>query len=122
LPATHFKKSLNALTESSAIVTIDKVGDEPLTIQYSKGKKPSRTTTYGEKLPMKCTIANDDIFSISVHAVNIRPFVSSLISDVVHISADKERRLMLQYNTDNMTIRIFTDIVSVGGGSVNNGV
>lgn len=119
LPTAHLKKRVNSITSVSSTLCIEKIGDEPITINYMQSRKINKKSTYPDaaKIGLVAKIEPDDIFAVSIYIINVKPFISALIADNIHISADISKKLMLMYKTDNCKIQMFTDIVRIDGGA-----
>lgn len=119
LPTAHLKKRVNSITSVSSTMCIEKIGDEPLTINYMQSRKINKKSTYpdGAKMNLISKVQPDDIFAVSVYIISIKPFISSLITDNIFISADISKKLMLMYKTENCKIQMFTDIVRIDGSA-----
>lgn len=115
LPTVHLKKRVNSITSVSSTMCIEKIGDESLTINYMQSRKINKKSTYPDstKINLLSKIEHDDMFAVSVYIINVKPFISSLIADNIHISADISKKLMLMYRTENCKIQMFTDIVRI---------
>lgn len=115
LATNHLKKRINSITSVSSTISIEKIGDEPLTINYMQSRKVNKKSTYPDAVKMQLIsrLEPDDIFAVSIYTISIKPFISSLIADNIYISADISKKFMLMYVTDSCKVQMFTDIVRI---------
>jgi hypothetical protein len=103
VPSKYFKKKISDFSKGCEILRIEKTGNEYLRFNYTHGDKKGKHDSYYKdhaKIRLDCSIEEDDIFSTSVCVDDIQPFSSALISDEVHISADKFNDLILSAYLD----------------------
>jgi hypothetical protein len=116
LPYKYFKKLINDISLFSDIMTINKVGKTALTFTYtSKDKtvKSKHIVQSPDKINLKSSICDDEIFSSSIQIDYIKPLSSSLISDNIDVSADNYRNMIFKTNVDNNTIKIIVNTSTV---------
>jgi hypothetical protein len=116
-----FKKITTTVSKDSKRFTIQKNGAQPLqlTIGRSQDSNVGWTEVYGEsdKIGLHSTIAEDDIFNVSVEFDNILPFCKYALGEDMYIAADKERRIMFQCFADRkeigwtMSVKVFSNII-----------
>jgi hypothetical protein len=117
LSGKHFKAKLNNLKKMSTTFTIQHTGGNALQITFDKAPKINYTGTYiGDKIELKSTLEEDDIFSVSVVIDYIKPFSNSNIGEEVLIAADKTRPMSFMTRLDHSDngwaacVKIFTEI------------
>jgi hypothetical protein len=116
LPAKYFKKIINDIRKFSDIFTIDQMGQNELQFSYYtttkiiRAKHICRNTS---NIKLISTIKENDIFSVSTYIESIRTLSNSLISDDIHIYADKQNELVFKLIIDNGTfeLTIYTKII-----------
>lgn len=104
LPGKYFKKFINDINMFSDILTINKIGEAPLTFSYtSKDRtvKSKHIVNDPSLIDLKSTVAEDEIFSSSVQIDYIKPLSGSLLSEHIYISADIHRNMIFKINVDN---------------------
>jgi hypothetical protein len=118
LATKHFKTLINNVKKLSPIITLQKVGDEPIRFTYSKSQKVNWVGIYNdkEKIDLKSNLGPDDIFSVSLSIDYIRPFSNSNIGDEVYISAHQNNKMAFTTFLDKKEdgyvacIKIYTEI------------
>ena len=81
-------------------------------------KKISFSSKYknSDKIKLKSTVDDDDIFSVSVNIDYIKPFANAAIGDNVTVRADKVKNISLSTDVDTKpngfacNLKIFTEI------------
>lgn len=111
-----FRKTINNIAANSDTFSFEKAGIGPLQIVYQSPKSVSLCSSFNdsEKIKLKSSIDNDDIFAVSVRTDYIKQFASSTMGDEVRIYADTYKRLVLVSVLDGGTcvIQNFTKIVN----------
>ncbi len=119
----HLKNKINNIRKLSPFLIIQKVGSGPVQLTFDKAQKVNFTSIYNdpEKIELKSTIADDDVFSVSVNIDYIRPFSSSNIGDDVYVAADKLKKISFMTHLDKKDIghaccvKIYTEIKDYRG-------
>jgi hypothetical protein len=114
----HFKEEINKIKRMSPVLTIQKIGTEPLQFTFDEAKKLNYRGPYNdpEKIKLVSKLEPNDIFNVSVVIDYIKPFSNSSIGDDVYISADKKNKLSLstfldkKINEHVIEVKIFTEI------------
>ncbi len=91
LPSDYFKKLITDISVDSKDLSLKKEGPGPIDIGYTNTGKLNLAATYpnGEKIKLKTRLNPDDIFSVSVPIVYIKPLSDSIIGEEMGIIADK---------------------------------
>jgi hypothetical protein len=118
ISSKHFKTKIGNIRKLSPTFTIQKCGSESLQFTFDKAQKVNWTGVYNDsdKIDLKSTLAEDEIFNVSVVIDYIKPFSNSNIGDEVFIAADKRERMSFMTQLDKKDIgyaacvKIFTDI------------
>jgi len=119
ISSKHFKAKLNNIYRISKTFTIQKCGDEPLQFTFDKAaQKVNWTGVYNdsEKIDLKSTLAEDEIFNVSMFIDYIKPFSNSNIGDDVYIAADKREKMSFMTMLDkkdigySCCIKVYTEI------------
>jgi hypothetical protein len=121
--AKHFKTRINTIKKSSPNFIIQKAGDGPIQFTFDKAQKVGFTGVYNDsdKIDLKSTISQDDIFSVSVNIGYIKPFSNSNIGEEVYIAADTNEKISFMTYLDKKDIgyacriKIFTEITDYRG-------
>ncbi len=119
----HLKNKINNIRKFSQFLIIQKAGNGPVQLTFDKAQRVNFTSAYNDpdKIELKSTIADDDVFSVSVNIDYIRPFSSSNIGDDVYISADKTRKISFMTHLDKKDtgyaccVKIYTEIKDYRG-------
>lgn len=117
LPSKHFKREIASIGTDSSILTIQKNGSNPLSINYEGAQ--NRTNFDGsynnpEKIQLKSKISDDDILSVSVSIQQIKPFSNSAIGDNVKVCVDKFKPICLITEIDKRKIDLPDGTVKEG--------
>lgn len=126
----RLKKKVSDFATASDILRIEKDGDDPLRFSCNFTDRHGQYNehfNYPGVVNLRSLLDEGEIFSSSVHFENIKPLASSLISDTIHISADKERKMIFtarldeeeenntkktkKYGTHKCEIKVLTQIV-----------
>lgn len=118
LSSKHFKKKVSDIRKLSPVLTIQKIGDEPLLFTYDEAKKVNYNGVYTkpDKIRLTSKVAADDIFSVSVVIDYIKPFSNSNIGDEVFIAADKREKISFMTFLDKKdsgyvaSLKVFTEV------------
>lgn len=114
LTSKHFKTKINNIKKLSNILTIQKVGLQPLQFTFDKTNKVNWVGIYSnsELIKLKSTIAEDDIFSVSVFIDHIHPLSNANISDNILFALDKREKMSFTtyLEKDLCKIKIYTEI------------
>lgn len=118
ISSKHFKTKINNIQKLSPTFTIQKCGTEPLQLTFDKAQKVNWTGVYNdsEKIDLKSTLADDEIFNVSLYINYIKPFSNSNIGDDVYIAADKREKMSFMTLLDKKDIgwscgiKIFTEV------------
>ncbi|QYB17701.1 hypothetical protein PV-S19_0337 [Pacmanvirus S19] len=118
ISSKHFKTKLNNIRKISPTFTIQKCGDEPLQFTFDKAQMVNWVGVYNdpEKIELKSTITDDEIFNVSVPIDWIKPFSNSNIGDDVYIAADKREKMSFMTMLDKKDIgyaacvKVYTEI------------
>jgi hypothetical protein len=120
LDSKHFKVEINKLKKLAKSMTIQKAGGDHLQISDGNAKKIQYNGVYNnpEKIRLKSTIDDDDIFSVSINIDNIQPFSNSCIGNDVHIAADKQEKMSFTAYLDPhgadkyaVTVKVFSPVI-----------
>lgn len=121
LSSKMFKKVISDIAsfnqdEHEQIFTIEKMKDIPLQFTYHTATKTIRAYNIFKdrtKLKLESSLPEDDIFSVSIKIVNIKPLSSSLITDNITFYVDKYKDIVFKLDIDNGTFEflIFTEII-----------
>lgn len=115
-PSKYFKKLVGDVSTFADTLTINKVGEGPLTFSYiSKDKtvKAKYVVQSPEPIKLKSLVAKGEIFSSSVRIDYIKPLSSSLLSESIHVAADSHKNMIFRSSVDNNTIDIFVNTETV---------
>ncbi len=123
LPSKHLKARINNIRKISPVIIVQKVGNGPIQLTFDKARNVNFTGVYkdSDKIDLKSTIADDDIFSVSVEIDYVKPFSNSNIGDDVLIAADKTERISFMTCLDKKdigyacSVKIFTEIKDYRG-------
>lgn len=118
MSSRHFKTKIGNIRKLSQTFAIQKSGNEPLQLTFDKAQKVNWIGVYydSEKIDLKSTLAEDEIFSVSVVIDHIKPFSNSNIGDEVFIAADKREKMSFMTLLDKKDIgyaacvKIFTEV------------
>lgn len=122
ISSKHFKTKINHIRKLSKTFSVQKVGTEPLQFTFDKAQKVPWTGVYNndEKIALKSTIAEGDIFNVSVCIDHIKPFSNANIGDSVYICADKLKKMSFMTQLDHKddvgwaaTVKIYTEITTM---------
>ncbi len=97
------KGKVNNARKLSQVFTIQKYGDYPLQLTYDKLQRGTNWTgVYNDsnKMGLKCTLTDDEIFNVSVVTDYIRPFTNSGIGEYVNIAVDRHEPICFTTNLD----------------------
>lgn len=123
LSSKHFKTLINNVKKLSPVITLQKVGDEPVQFTFAKVQKINWIGVYSdpEKISLKSSITGDDIFSVSIIIDHIKPFSNSNIGDDVYIAAHQTEKMSFMTLLDKKedigwacAIKVFTSIKGYG--------
>lgn len=123
----HFKSEINQVRKMSQLLTIQKIGNEPLQFTFDEAKKLNYNGRYNnpDKIKLRSTVAPDDVFTVSIVIDYIKPFSNSCIGDDVFIAADKKEKMSFMTYLDKknensyvVCIKIFTEIKDYRRGLV----
>ena len=106
LPSKYFKKIIMDISSFSDTLSINKIGESPLSIVYVSKDKTinSRHVVQDSKsISLISNITEDDIFSSSIHTDYIKPLSNSLLSDYIFISADNHQNMIFKICADKNT-------------------
>jgi len=121
ISAKHFKTRINNIKNLSPTMAVEKSGNGPLQLTYVKSSNKQNvgwTSVYNDpaKIKLISTIADDDLFSVSVCIDYIKPFSNTVIGDEVFIAASKDKRMSFMTRLDQRSVGwsaeiiVFTDI------------
>ncbi len=120
ISSKYFKTKINNIKKLSAdVFTIQKCSNEPLQFTFDKTKKGIYWVGVypdSDKMCLKSTINDDDIFNVSVAISNIQPFSNSNIGDELIIAAHKSEKMSFMTYLDKKDsgyaciVKIFTKI------------
>jgi hypothetical protein len=115
LTGKYFKKLINDVSTFSEIFTIEKVNNNPLQFIYKNINntiKGFNICKDSNKIKLQSTLAENDIFSVSIRIDYIKALSNSLLSDKIKIYADSENDLVFNLLIDNgsFEIIIYTSI------------
>jgi len=121
LSSKFFKKVISDIASFNQdtheqIFTIEKIKGIPLQFTYHTITKTIRAYTIFKdinKIKLESTIIDDDIFSVSVKIVNIKPLSNSPITDNITFYVDSHKDIVFKLDIDNGTFEflIFTEII-----------
>jgi len=125
ISSKHFKTTINNIRKLSETFSIQKCGNEPLQFTFDKAQKVNWTGIYNDasKINLQSSIADDDIFIVSVCIDHIKPFSNSNIGEEIRISADKKEKMCFMTGLDRKDVgwttivKIFTEIKSYKNSS-----
>ncbi len=115
----HFKAEINQVRKMSPLLTIQKIGNEPLQFTFDEAKKLNYNGRYNnpDKIKLRSAVAADDIFTVSIVIDYIKPFSNSCIGDDVFIAADKREKMSFMTFLDKknegqyvVCVKIFVEI------------
>ena len=109
LNSKYFRKLISDFKNFKALLTIEKLTDEPLTLSYSSKNKQVKAThrpSNSEKFKIHSKLSENDIFSISLNTTYVKPVSGNILSD--HIE------LFFFDNKPVLCKRIIDDDVSTG--------
>nr|QQV29684.1 proliferating cell nuclear antigen-like protein [Kaumoebavirus] len=115
LPSKWFKKIIADYTKNSLYFSIEKEGSGPLHFCYESDTKKSNLKSFyknPEKIKLRHSIEEDDVFSVSAKLEAVKQFSSSLIADEIKIAADPYKKLIftLTINNGAIIVKILTSI------------
>lgn len=121
LSSKYFKTKISNIKKLSDEFMIQKMRSDPLQFNFEKNQKVNLISVYNDpaSIELKCSLAPDDIFSVTIVIDYIKPFSNANISDDVYIAVDKNRPLSFtsyldKRNGENVCcIRVLTDLVSI---------
>lgn len=121
LSSKFFKKIISDISSFNQdaheqIFTIEKLKGIPLQFTYHTVTKTIRAYTIFKdvnKIKLESKISDDDIFSVSVKIVNIKPLSNSPISDNITFYIDRYKDIVFKLDIDDGTFEflIFTEII-----------
>jgi hypothetical protein len=113
MPSKYLKKFINDSSCFSDSINICKVGGEPLVFGYTSRDrivKSRRIVTSGEMVDLVSTVADGDIFSVSILLEHVKPISTIMISEKITIFADIRQNLILSMRSDDGSMAIDTSI------------
>jgi hypothetical protein len=123
LSSKFFKKIISDIASFNQdtheqIFTIEKMENIPLQFKYYTAAKTIQAYTIFkdvDKIKLVSTIKDDDIFSVSIKIVNIKPLSNSPISDIITFYVDQYKDIVFKLDIDNGTFEflIFTEIIKM---------
>lgn len=122
----YFKSLIGNTRRLSPVLTIQKVGEEPMQLTYPKNQKVNWTDVYSdpEKINLKSTVKPDEILSVSVTIDYIKPFAKSNIGDDVFIATHSTEKISFTTFMDKKDIgfaahvKIYTEVIGYGRAAV----
>ena len=121
LSSKYFKKVISDIASFNQdaheqIFTVEKEKGIPLKFSYHTPTKTIRAYTIFKdvnKIKLESTVSDDDIFSVSVKIVNIKPLSNSPITDTIKFYVDSYKDIVFKLDIDNGTFEflIFTQIM-----------
>lgn len=121
LSSKFFKKIISDIASFNQdtheqIFTIEKMENIPLQFKYYTVTKTIQAYTIFkdvDKIKLVSSIKDDDIFSVSIKIVNIKPLSNSPISDNITFYVDQYKDIVFKLDIDNGTFEflIFTEIM-----------
>ena len=110
LSCKYFKKLVTDTGIFADILTIEKIGKNPIMFIHTSNDKSVKTRhiVQSEKnIQLVSMISEDEIFSSSVHIEYIKPLSSAMVSDNVYISVDNSKNMIFRSEIDKKTIEVF---------------
>jgi hypothetical protein len=117
LPMKYLKKMVNDLSGKSEILMIKKNPNVPLEFTYeSINGEAERVIPHGayrnnEKLNLRSTLAQDDIFAVGVRISHIKPITAANMADYVDISVARNRHICFTLYVDRGKIKKDDNII-----------
>jgi hypothetical protein len=103
----------------SSTFTVQKCGDDPFQMTFSKDNKVSWIGIYNDpdKIGLYSAIGADEVFTASVPVVNIKPFASSNIGEEIIVAAHMTKKMSFTTSLDKMddgtyacSVKMYTDL------------
>jgi hypothetical protein len=118
LPSKHFKEEINGISQLSVRFSIEKNYGEPLSFSFENHKtKTIMNSPYlnEKKIKLNSTVANDDIFAVSIKIDYIKPFANTKLGDDVELFVACDKKIMFKTQLDGevCTVRVYTDIIKI---------
>jgi len=121
LSSKFFKKVISDIASFNQdtheqIFTIEKIKGIPLQFTYNTVSKTIRAYTVFKdtnKIKLVSSVTDEDIFSVSIKIINIKPLSNSPITENIKFYVDSYRDIVFKLDIDNGTFEflIFTEIM-----------
>lgn len=109
LTAKQFKKTINDASNYSETITFEKIGNNPLQLNYVKSNIIyNETYRSNEKIFLKSNIESDIIFRATIKLNNIKSLSNSMVTDEIHILCKSDEDILFKSIIDTNVLIVNT--------------
>jgi hypothetical protein len=114
LSAKAFKKCVADASAYSDTLTVEKLGEEPLQLTYTKPHlNYNEVYRSAEKIHLRSAVAKNEIFRVTLNVANVKSLASSMVADAVRILCRADGDILFRSALDAkaLVVSTFTQLV-----------